>query len=816
MFTSLHKNFPSIRRNREEGFTLVEILVALAVFAIVAAISTSLIVTWNNSANKFGTTATTQNDVSNAVSTITRDISAANQITEASPYMIHLNAQEDGATTEIAIFATGITGVTGPKGIDTSKVPAGKNLVEYRKTAAGAVSARVLVANYDPSESSQPLFKYYDKDNGTISAPVAADDIEKIIRVQIIVSTKLSERGTPVELASSASPRTAAALTTKQYPGYGLGDPENPTGGKISAPILEGRITTPATTGQLTWSTPGGATGYALYVKPEGATSFTSVSVISNPSTRNFNHTGLTLGKKYTYYVTATSPYGPSDPSNQITLTVLPPAPVISNINTTKSLTAAKSGTAAETGTSYIFAGAKYTVARDLVNQVVWAPSNGAESYTIFRNGDPITTVSDTGAASYAYQDKNTSLGPNYGRTTKYAVIATNSGYNSGGSSTASNQATLISPPSASPMTGDAQSSSTHSTYSSNLITVTTRAANTDGWNVKRETTQNATTNSTCANAVDVSGLSFTGSSVTDTVNGQGVRWGSATCYIATPYNDAGNGQSTRVLDVDQMPAPFTISSDQTGTRKQIEQYAGAEQSTGQWQSYNGTNGQITVKWPGATGNSSPYGAATYWVNANRDFGWARGAAREGMGTVAKSINDNSAAWSVDFKDTTPGIRYYFTVNAKANNGEVRGQTQSFGTVTDLDTPRAWNERIQRNGSNYRIVLQVTENAYYGISSFTQGGYQFDDMGSPGWVSNLGETTSSTHGNPGCNNFCTTIGTTGQVRTYLAAGAWGQGAVASMGIQWKGFISWWYPAGAPNDGWGDVSWDSDYKFRSLI
>lgn len=816
MFTSLHKNFPSIRRNREEGFTLVEILVALAVFAIVAAISTSLIVTWNNSANKFGTTATTQNDVSNAVSTITRDISAANQLTEASAFMIHLNAQEDGATTEVAIFATGITGVTAPKGIDTSKVPTGKNLVEYRKTAAGAVSARILVANYDPSESAQPLFKYYDKDNATIAAPVADDSIDKIIRVQIIVSTKLSERGTPIELASSASPRTAAALTTKQYPGFGLGDPENPTGGKVTAPILEGRITTPATTGQLTWSTPSGATGYALYVKPEGATSFTAISVISNPSTSSFNHTGLALGKKYTYYVTATSPYGPSDPSNQITLTVLPPAPVVSNINTLKSQSDIKSGTAAETGTSYILSGAKYTVARDLNNQVVWSPSTGAENYTIFRNGDPITNVPNTGAASYTYVDTNVALGPNYGRTTKYAVIATNSGHNSGGSSTASNQATLVSPPTASPATASAQNSSADSVFSSNQLTITSRAANTSGFKIKRETTQAANTTPTCSSAVEVGGLQLTtANSVTDSTNLQGVRWGSASCYVVVPYNDAGNGLTTSIYDIDQLPAPFAIASGQTQVRKQIEQYGGSEQSSGQWQSFNGTNGELTVSWAGATGNSAPYGAASYWVNANRDFGWARGAAREGMGTVAKTFNTGST-WIANFGDTTPGIRYYFTVNAKANNGRERGLTQDFGTITNLDTPRSWNERIQRNGSSYRVILQVTENAYYGLSAGTQGGYQFDDMGSPGWYNNLGETTSSTHANPGCSNYCYTTTTTGQVRTFQNAGAWGQGDMYSMAVQWKGFLSWWYPGGAPENGWGDVSWDSDYKFRTKI
>src|SRR5579875_3241441 len=124
----------SSRIKSERGLTLTELLVAMTIFVIIAGVSLTILFTSNQSVDRFGQTTTTQAELSNAINTINRDISASSRVTYASNWAIQMSSTEDGIgyTNSIFYYEPGMTMPTGFT-INTSNLPGYPAIIEQRQ-----------------------------------------------------------------------------------------------------------------------------------------------------------------------------------------------------------------------------------------------------------------------------------------------------------------------------------------------------------------------------------------------------------------------------------------------------------------------------------------------------------------------------------------------------------------------------------------------------------------------------------------------------------------------------------------------------------
>lgn len=711
----------STHRN-EQGFTLVEILVAIGLFIFVTTAITVSVVMLSNSTSKFSTSSMTQNQAADTISEMTRDLSSATEFTYADDYRVSFIAAEDNKTYEISYFYWNPTDnyqVSVPAGVNTAELPKdAPAIVQYRRENGSNVgTTKVAVQGYSIYQQDRPLFSYFNKANATMETQVVNEQLKDITRVDYGFLLKIDGRKGMIELASAATPRYAATNIDN-------GGEVSPTG-TCATPTLVGSLTPQTTVANLSWTQVKGSNTYTLYrMNDKQKANPMVVAVVNNFSTTTYSDTTVTWGEKYQYFIVAGCAVGISDASNIVGLTVTPDQPRIVNFNNTdrKTLTAELEDVN-EATTQNKSEGQTYTVARGFQNQVTWTPMNGAEGYKILRKlpsqtwleAITLTTINNGTKDSYIDTAKT------YGDVYDYKVVAFNTGENgSGGDSVASNEQALISPPKASSYIFTAKDSA-RSTTTDNQITISNRALNTEAYRIYSIYSLASTTSCpTEQNDKDLMNKYAMPTNVNSITDGN-APWGSITCYIIQPFNDAGDGPTAQNVDgliAKQYPAPFSMMDIGSTKYQQMNQEVGLPAGAQCWLSFavpgtgenSCTHEGFGPIMPLGLFNDIPGSPATTditvaWSNSYNAFGGysfrqdrtqSGGMLDQGDGAYYIPVNPSNpdsnllkytgAGTTVVMKNQMPGSLYNYTVVAYSANG--LGRTASKDFVSSPDIPR--------------------------------------------------------------------------------------------------------------------------------
>lgn len=769
MFNNIKNRFKKASSaRRESGFTLVEILVTVALLSIVALITTVTLINATQANDKFVRGTMNQGQLLNSLSIVTRDISLAQDITHAGKDYLVMNTLENSVPYKDFIFQWKPGKTLAFPGVDTTKLPARPTIIEYkvRNGNTAAPEVKVLVEGYDPKADTTPIFRYFNAENSEFSVlPVPTNDLPNIKRVDIHFVSYIEGREVPMELATSAVPRSASTL-----PIFTANQPSPP-----QAPVLKGTLPPGTTAANLNWSAIAGATSYTL--SRENRLQPSSPMVITTTTGTSFVDPNLVWGETYVYTVIASGPSGVSPTSNSVSLTVVPDKTYFINIDPKR--TAPIAG---------------YTVARDLTNQLTWQPMNGATGYILYRAGTeiyrgPATTFAD--------------LNRKFGDTTSYTVLAYNSGLNgSGGNGAMSNPHSLISPPLAPSMSivvNDTTSvTAGNPPNSSNTINIV-RSPNAHGYSW-----QSGSTSTNTAEFLNTN----------NATQNQTVNWGSSTWYDVQAYNDAGYGPSSTPQLANQRPGPFSIVSTPVTQRAKYTntlEYDGVASQN--------TNGAISANWQASAGANNGYDFRLVLENS---FGGPVVA-----GTADRSSSTGGTSASID--NVTPGSIYQYSVTAKASNGTSR-QAPVARIQTAPDVPQSGNVWIVCNNKpdgwqwmNYAYSSNTTPR--YGAADntwrtqFARNNQTAYGTGLDGWVG-VGWSSAQTQSDTSSTNYTTGFklqnvlnlraGTTGNPNSFVidAYGTYHRSATDAWGNQYEPAGNTPQNAGfngCPYNGWSEPS-----------
>lgn len=206
------KNIFKRKQATEQGFTLVEILVAVALFVVITGTITAAAITMSNSVNKFTESTTTSNQAADTISLLTREISSASNVNVAQNYYLNFITSENGTNYEVTYFIWNPddnTGVTLPESVAVEDLPAVPAIMQLRKPANSLEEGtlKVLVEGYDIKKQTFPLFVYYNDNNMEITTPVTGANIETIERIDYGFVVSVVDREGLIELYSSTNPR---------------------------------------------------------------------------------------------------------------------------------------------------------------------------------------------------------------------------------------------------------------------------------------------------------------------------------------------------------------------------------------------------------------------------------------------------------------------------------------------------------------------------------------------------------------------------------------------------------------------------------
>lgn len=740
----IHKLLHERLRDKETGLSLVETLIAIALFSIVAVMAISIIVTTMDSSARFSEVSTTQNEVMQAASTIQRDVSIASSITVATATQMTFLTRQSNDDYENTIFSYDPAVSTNlPDRADTSKLPNYKAIIEIRYNKnTNTTGQNILVKGYDASAypDRDGLFSYFNAKNDSINMPVTTQaNRDRIVRVEFRIAAKAAGRGTYIQIESSATPSYSLppGVTSNNI----HTQPQCPAN-------LNPTIVPTETQATVTWNAPAGATSYTLYrYNMSNGGALEQSWVIPNPGTVSFVDSGLQWGRTYQYAIQSNGPAGSSQPCGYANATVVPEQIQFSNINSLQqNLAAQKANANAETltapaitnvptrtqATQNIQAGNRYTVARGLVNQLAWTTSFGTTGYNVYQAGNPTPVAVINSAGTLFWQD----TAPKPGDVTDYIIKA----FNVGGESIASTKVTLISPPVASTFSASMPDTSTRSTTTDNVFTVTNRAPNTTGFLTYRVSSAAASVD--CANVGASANLNFTASSLTDST----VEWGTASCYRFIPFNDAGNGVVSDPVNVNQLPGKFNVIGAYSTQYQNINTNAPLPAGTQCWvTNVSSTDAPCNVYAPRSTNNRFADGlfGAVYNTKTNLNVSWTNSYNAYADYTVTKTRTatggiyvDQGSATSTNrspyvnanqstvFLNEMPGSAYNFVVQAKAANGKTRNSGTA-STVSNPDIPRSMDLNFQSRSSSmypsnyYRMMVYVDTGVFRGLASQT-------------------------------------------------------------------------------------------------
>lgn len=767
--------------NREEGLTLVEILVAIALLAVVSVMVVAIINTTMNSATRFGNVSSTQTEVATASSTIQRDLSAAQKVTSASNNSVTMLLRQSNKDYEVTYFAYDpMKPLAVPPGVITAQLPDYKAVIELRKNVSdSSYGQRILVKGIDVKGFSEPskhqMFTYYNAENDEITVPLfdnntstaALSTLNRIERVEFRIAANAEGRGTPIQIESSATV-SGTGVTSGTSPETVDSIPACPTNIRVDFDDVNAPLDA-----VIEWYAPSGATSYTIYRTNVNSGVMEKSHVIPDPNTTLFVDNNETdWGRTYSWTIQANGAGGSSPQCGPIVGTVIPQVIQFVNQNSLASLTAVKANKNGESlarvaepnlpagetvATVNPTANARYTVARGLTNQLTWeniARTEGAYGATGFKVYDPanletpVATITNAGT-------KNVQLPANYGDVRNYIVKA----YNAGGESHTSRTIQLISPPLATPFTVVDPDTSVRSTTDArvNMPAIT---ANTSGFRAAKYEGYAQNGSETCVTDMKpATQLNFINAPSVNSSWDTNAAWGTSGCYRLTPFNDAGPGVASTNF-VDHKPGKFVFTSitnptimnfiDETRNRYGT---AGAGQSLPYCWS-NPSNGTVLGNCAGVVAdpshNRNAYGPMGMFGRINNSYNsinvvWGNSSGAYGGYNVTRNRIASSSspdqnptaksthpapfvagAQSLRFSNEMPGSVFEFTTRATANNGKYRDRTTQHLSRPDIPHSYSGTYYTQDFGTwkGDRIKANVYVSAIRGLATSVTFGSQ--------------------------------------------------------------------------------------------
>jgi hypothetical protein len=341
--------------------------------------------------------------------------------------------------------------------------------------------------------------------------------------------------------------------------------------------------------------------------------------------------------------------------------------------------------------------GNRYTVARDLTDQVAWNTSNGADGYRIVRDGNVIADINDSG--THFYQDGHT-----YGDISTYYVQA----YSQWGSTRSNyvnsdNAVQLNSPPKAPSISGNSidGGGNNPTTQSSNYVNLSGTASGSPTYGVALSRLSANVSSQSCSaisgrgsnNIGDLGNVP--GNALTDSYIG----WGSSSCYRAYAYNPAGTSPASNDIKLNQMPSPFNVTKS-VETQKGFDMKSTKIDDTTLSDWYDSDNAD------GGTGFHYSYVSNRVYEISRPlvyDLAWSSSVGRDGNYSVdfnslycanrsatdlstQDPVADSNESRSV--QNLTVGCSYRLTLTSTAANGLTRNSP----TTTVITSPNVADE----------------------------------------------------------------------------------------------------------------------------
>lgn len=819
--------------DREDGFTVVETLVGVALITIAMAVALVVFIQATGTSERYVETTSNQADLTNAITKITHSLSTSPTLTEATEYSVEFK-DSTGETVRYMYFQPTnpahkkyltnfktVAGETYNYGKKPRALPSSKGeeyLVEIR-TINGKANFTVLATGVDMDQDNtgMPLFTYYDKSNAIMEPPVGKSELMRVTRVGVRVVSATSTRAdtNAMELGTSIS-FTGSRFGTEVQPGNTM--PNLVAPGK---PVLQGILPRPTQKATLSWPLVAGADAYILYRDGN------QIATLGESDT-SYVDNNRPWGGDQTYHLVAAGPGGLSPESNSVLLRVVPERPAFTNVNPKA-------------------AGSGSTVARNLTNHLSWTPRSGAVGYKLFRGNELI------------YKGPNTSFadtGRNYGDVTSYTVIAYNDIVNnSGGDSLESAAVSLISPP-VSPVLsmshkdgirngswnapanatkydfdrtspsatgiyeGPNRSASDSSTTSAATFTYRLRAGNDAGWSPwttasvqprpgpvslkgydyddgprgdKRQGGQNELEWTKATNAIE---YKLTGGAYgsdfrwTGTSGSNNRPYGSTTTYTVAGCNRTGCGPTSSITLL-QGPSNFAVNKMTQTKRHGVADPLASAHPSRNWGSMSGANERLQMDWKASAG------AEKYTVY------------RKGTSGSIKTINAPTRA-NINTTAITPGQVSSYKVRATAANGvytetpwtDVHIAPAGVGSLVYTPyTTNGYNSQARYYSNGFSGVPAYTERVgssagtqyqLYTVRSrisddYTNYSYNSGGNNRSTWGTWNGEVRSATYNkSDAAGNYM--VGTVMFTRTYvnIANGSWGAMSFTSENVAWGG------------------------------
>lgn len=279
----------------EDGFSLIELMVAIVVAAIVGGLIVAVIANANTSTRSVSASVMTESQMVDAMTRLGRDINGASSVVSATETSIELRDVSSSACIDNKYAAANGTLV------DQTTVLTSATCPLVGGTVSSTHSTTVI-----SGMTTNTLFTYFSSSNVQYT-PVPG--MSQIARVSYTVTATVAGRSNPLTLTSSANPSSSRSSV------IGSGTATCP------APVLSGALS--GQTETLTWSQPVSATGYRLM--RDGVV----IALIPSGSTTTFADRGIAWGGTHLYYVNGICGLSTSPNSNGVIVTLPPPAPVL-------------------------------------------------------------------------------------------------------------------------------------------------------------------------------------------------------------------------------------------------------------------------------------------------------------------------------------------------------------------------------------------------------------------------------------------------------------------------------------------------------